>query len=109
MVASSVRGMLGVLGVDPFDPHWTAGGSSAREDRLTSAVDALVATLLPQRAEARAAKDFAAADAIRDQLKAAGIDLEDTPRARVDLDADPTAALSRAATCRGRTTQPKDI
>ncbi|MBA2463574.1 MAG: cysteine--tRNA ligase, partial [Nocardioidaceae bacterium] len=78
--ASSVRGMLAVLGLDPYDPHWAAGGSSAREERLTSAVDALVAALLIRRAEARAAKDFAAADAIRDQLKAAGIDLEDTPQ-----------------------------
>jgi cysteinyl-tRNA synthetase len=78
--AGSVRGMLAVLGVDPFDRHWAAGGSSAREERLTAAVDALVASLLEQRAAARAAKDFAAADAIRDQLKAAGIDLEDTPQ-----------------------------
>ena len=78
--ASSVRRMLSVLGVDPFDPHWTAGGSSAREERLTAAVDALVASLLEQRAAARAAKDFATADTIRDQLKAAGIDLEDTPQ-----------------------------
>jgi cysteinyl-tRNA synthetase len=78
--AASVRAMLAVLGVDPFDPRWSAGGSSAREERLTAAVDALVASLLQQRAEARAAKDFAAADAIRDQLKAAGIDLEDTPQ-----------------------------
>jgi cysteinyl-tRNA synthetase len=35
--------------------------------------------LLEQRAAARADKDFAAADAIRDQIKAAGIEIEDTP------------------------------
>ena len=40
---------------------------------------ALVAGLLEQRAAARAAKDWGRADEIRDQLKAAGIDLEDTP------------------------------
>jgi len=77
--ASSVRAMLAVLGLDPLDPHWTTGGSSKAEDRLTAAVDALVGTLLEQRASARAAKDFATADAIRDQLKSAGIELEDTP------------------------------
>jgi cysteinyl-tRNA synthetase len=43
-------------------------------------VDALVAAMVDQRREARARKDFAAADAIRDQLKAAGIELEDTPQ-----------------------------
>jgi cysteinyl-tRNA synthetase len=78
--AASVRAMLDVLGVDPFDPHWAAGGSSDTEERLTAAVDALVRTLLDQRTAARAEKDFAAADAIRDQLKAAGIELEDTPQ-----------------------------
>jgi cysteinyl-tRNA synthetase len=76
----ALRSMLGVLGVDPLDPHWAGSGSSAREERLTGAVDALVSALLSQRAEARAAKDFATADAIRDQLKAAGIELEDTPQ-----------------------------
>jgi cysteinyl-tRNA synthetase len=78
--ASSVRAMLGVLGVDPFDPHWSADASSAREEKLSSAVDALVGAMLDQRSEARAQKDFALADAIRDQLKAAGIELEDTPQ-----------------------------
>jgi cysteinyl-tRNA synthetase len=78
--ASSVRAMLAVLGLDPFDPHWTTGTSSDTESRLTAAVDALVGGLLEQRATARAAKDFAAADAIRDRLKAAGIELEDTPQ-----------------------------
>ena len=49
------------------------------EPELTSAVDALVTGLLEKRAEAREAKDFATADAIRDQIKAAGIEVEDTP------------------------------
>ncbi len=74
--AAQVRAMLGVLGLDPADPAWATGGD---DTRLTAAVDALVAGLLEQRAEARAAKDFARADAIRDQIKAAGIDVEDTP------------------------------
>jgi cysteinyl-tRNA synthetase len=78
--AESVRAMLAVLGVDPFDPHWAGRGASDTEARLTTAVDALVSALLEQRSAARAAKDFAAADAIRDQLKAAGIELEDTPQ-----------------------------
>ncbi len=75
--AGSVRAMLDVLGVDPFDPHWAVGGSD--DARLREAVDVLVAGLLEQRAEARAAKDFAAADALRDRIKAAGIEVEDGP------------------------------
>ena len=39
----------------------------------------LVAGLLEQRQQARAAKDFATADAIRDRIKAAGIEVEDGP------------------------------
>ncbi|NUR07246.1 MAG: cysteine--tRNA ligase [Nocardioidaceae bacterium] len=77
--AGSVRAMLAVLGVDPLDARWHAG-SSGTEQRLTGVVDALVSGLLEQRAEARAAKDFATADAIRDQLKAAGVEIEDTPQ-----------------------------
>ncbi|HET6692889.1 MAG TPA: cysteine--tRNA ligase [Pedococcus sp.] len=77
--AASVRAMLDVLGLDPFDPHW-AGGDTHRDQKLTGAVNALVAGLLEQREAARADKDFAAADAIRDQLKAAGFELEDTPQ-----------------------------
>ena len=76
--AGSVRAMLDVLGLDPFDPHWSVG-SDASQTRLAAAVDTLVAGLLEQRAEARDARDFAAADVIRDRLKAAGIEIEDTP------------------------------
>ncbi|QIK65018.1 cysteine--tRNA ligase [Nocardioides sp. HDW12B] len=75
--AGSVRAMLGVLGVNPFDPHWASGGSD--DARLREAVDVLVAGLLEQRAEARAAKDFATADTLRDRIKAAGIEVEDGP------------------------------
>ena len=75
--AASVRAMLAVLGLDPADPAWgSIGGDDAA---LITAVDVLVAGLLEQRAEARAAKDFTRADVIRDQIKAAGIEVEDTP------------------------------
>jgi len=72
---ASVRAMTGVLGLDPLDPVWAAAGGSA----LAPVVDGLVALALEQRAAARARKDWAAADAIRDQLRAAGVVVEDTP------------------------------
>ncbi|WP_340537170.1 cysteine--tRNA ligase [Nocardioides sp. GXZ039] len=76
-LAAQVRAMLDVLGLDPADPAWATGG---RDDAaLVAAVDALVSGLLEQRAQARSEKDFARADAIRDQIKAAGIEVEDTP------------------------------
>ncbi|MFY1634543.1 cysteine--tRNA ligase [Solwaraspora sp. WMMB335] len=71
-----VRAMVGVLGLDPLDPAW---GDAAPRDELRGAVDALIALALDQRAQARARKDWAAADAVRDQLKQAGITVEDTP------------------------------
>jgi cysteinyl-tRNA synthetase len=77
--AASVLAMLDVLGLDPFDPHWSAG-HTRRDEKLTVAINALVAGLLEQREAARTNKDFAAADAIRDQLKTAGFELEDTPQ-----------------------------
>ncbi|MGZ4446295.1 MAG: cysteine--tRNA ligase, partial [Nocardioides sp.] len=73
----SVLLMLDVLGLHPDDPAW--GAASGDDERLSTAIDVLVAGLLEQRTEARAAKDFAAADAIRDRIKAAGIEIEDTP------------------------------
>jgi cysteinyl-tRNA synthetase len=73
----SVRAMLGVLGLDPLDPQWATGGS---DEQLTHVTDGLVSLALEQRQAARARKDFAAADAIRDQLTNLGVSVEDTPQ-----------------------------
>jgi cysteinyl-tRNA synthetase len=75
---TEVRAMLGVLGLDPLSMPWSAGG--AGEQGLRAVVDALAGVALEQRQAARERKDYAAADAIRDRLLAAGIVVEDTPR-----------------------------
>ncbi|OIJ24926.1 cysteine--tRNA ligase [Nocardioides luteus] len=76
-VAASVRAMLDILGLDPADPSW--GPRSGDDEKLTGALDVLVRGVLDERAEARAAKDWARADSLRDRLKDAGIEIEDTP------------------------------
>ncbi|MDR6971325.1 cysteine--tRNA ligase [Leifsonia shinshuensis] len=77
--AATARGhalaMTEVLGINPLSPQWRTGGSTAAE----SALGELVGRLLADRQDARAARDFAAADRIRDELSAAGITIEDTP------------------------------
>ncbi|MFF4651798.1 cysteine--tRNA ligase [Streptomyces sp. NPDC001380] len=73
---AEVRAMLGVLGLDPLDPMWAGTG---RGDDLHGVVDSLVRLVLDQRQAARARKDYATADAIRDQLARAGLAVEDTP------------------------------
>lgn len=67
-----VLAMLDVLGFDRV-------GAASRGDAQASALDALVQTMITQRAQARADKDWAAADRIRDAIAAAGITLEDSP------------------------------
>jgi cysteinyl-tRNA synthetase len=76
-VLGCVRAMLGVLGLDPLDPQWATTGG---DQRLAGVTDGLVGLALEQRAAARARKDYAAADAIRDQLGALGVQVEDTPQ-----------------------------
>ena len=80
----SVRAMLEVLGLDPAAPRWTSGD---RGGAAHAALDGLVLAEIRARDEARAAKDWAVADAIRDRLAAAGIVVEDsTEGSRWSLD-----------------------
>ena len=77
-----VRSMLDVLGLDPASEQWRgqagigagASGAAAAEH---SALDALVQAVLEERAAARAAKDWARADELRDRLAAAGVTVAD--------------------------------
>jgi len=71
--ASEIRGALEILGCDPFDPTFASDNSSSAD-----VLDGLISLALEQRQSARARKDFAASDAIRDQLAALGVVIEDT-------------------------------
>jgi cysteinyl-tRNA synthetase len=75
--AGAVRAMLDVLGLNPESPEWADGSEQATT--AVAALDTLIASLLDARAVARANKDFATSDRIRDDLAAAGITIEDTP------------------------------
>jgi cysteinyl-tRNA synthetase len=74
--AGAVRAMTDVLGLDPLADQWA---DAARADAgPMAALGALVDHLLEQRQRARAERDFALADELRDRLLAAGIAVEDT-------------------------------
>ncbi|GAA1080922.1 cysteine--tRNA ligase [Tsukamurella strandjordii] len=74
-LAGSVRAMTAILGVDPLDPHWVA--ESEGDGAALDALGVLVQAELERRASARAEKNWAEADAARDRLHAAGIDVTD--------------------------------
>ncbi len=72
----NVRNMLDVLGVDPLSTTWTTSNNS--QQGIEDALAALVQDKIEQRSKAKQNKDFATADAIRNQLKDMGINLEDS-------------------------------
>jgi len=81
--AHRLRAMLDVLGLDPLDDAWSTGngsGQGSNAEATQAALDHLVSTQLTKRDDARAARDYALADEIRDHLAAAGIVVEDSAR-----------------------------
>jgi len=77
---AQVRAMLDVLGLDPLAAPWAEGSAAGRSDAAaSSALAVLVDAVIAQRAEARTARDWARADALRDQLTRAGVVVEDSP------------------------------
>jgi cysteinyl-tRNA synthetase len=69
----AVLAMTSVLGINPLEWEANVSYSSGTHQALDNLIQALIA----ERNAARADKDFAKSDAIRNQLQAAGITLED--------------------------------
>ncbi|NLE79341.1 MAG: cysteine--tRNA ligase [Rhodococcus sp.] len=76
-IASQVRAMMSILGVDPLDRHWAQDSADASAGH--NALDVLVRAELDRRQQARAEKNWAVADEVRDRLVQAGITVTDTP------------------------------
>jgi cysteinyl-tRNA synthetase len=73
---AQVRAMLTVLGLDPLSEPWTS--TDNQSERMREIVGSLVKVALDQRKSARARKDYATADALREGLEKSGIAVEDT-------------------------------
>jgi cysteinyl-tRNA synthetase len=73
---AEVLAMVDVLNINPEASLWKRSGFA---EEAMSALDGLVQSLIAQRNQARESKDFETSDRIRDQLKAVGVVLEDSP------------------------------
>lgn len=71
---AQVVSMVDVLGLNPLAAEWQNSGSSAEQQVL----DTVIRGLIEERKAARAAKDFARSDEIRDLLNQAGVVLNDS-------------------------------
>ncbi len=76
-LGAELRQLGGVLGILQDDPEAYLKGGVGAEGGLS---DADIDALIQQRLDARAEKNWAEADRIRDELQAAGILLEDGPQ-----------------------------
>lgn len=72
-----VRAMLDVLGLDPLAEPWRE--ARGQQDASQEALGVLVENILEQRSQARAEKNWALADSLRDTLSSAHIVVEDGP------------------------------
>ncbi|MFO7856706.1 MAG: cysteine--tRNA ligase [Paracoccaceae bacterium] len=100
--AEALAGGMRLLGLDPFADGAVDRLAAEEEGTLSDAMRAggagaeqagRIRALLDARAEARKAKDFARADAIRDAVAAAGVIVKDTPQGaewELGPDFDPT-------------------
>jgi len=79
VLASKMRGLGNILGLLELDPQAYLRGEAGEGDLADANVDALVV----QRQQAKSDRNFALSDQIRDQLKVAGIVLEDSKKGTV--------------------------
>jgi len=73
-LAAVLKGLGAILGMLQSDPDAFLKGGNSNDDEAAE-----IEALIKQRNDARAAKDWAAADAARDALNAKGVVLEDGP------------------------------